>query len=313
MKRAKNIFYIIFGAFVASVSLNVFLAPYGFVPGGLSGLAMVTNKVSNGILPIGVTILIFNIPLFVLGAIILGKRFIFKSILGTLVYSIMVDLTVFIVPYINKLLKWDVFLQNTTSGNVVLIDRLLYAIIGGLFLGCGFGLIFKGGATTGGTDILARLMQRNLSWLSLGQLVLAFDVLCLVIVALAYKSLIAAFYSAVVVFVSSKVIDYVEAGLNYAKQVYIITYASEEEIQNMAHELMEQLDRAVTRINGKGMYSNKEVVILLCVLQNRQLPILLKTVKMLDPAAFLIINDVREVSGSWNETPKQRKKLKTKK
>lgn len=160
-------------------------------------------------------------------------------------------------------------------------------------MGTGFGMIFRGGATTGGTDIGARLLQRKMSWMTLGQLVLSLDVIFLFVVALIYRSVIAAMYTGIAVLVSSKVIDIVEAGVNYAKAIYIFT----EKPEDMSEEIMQQLKRGVTRLNGEGMYTKKTVAILWCVVYNRQVPQLRRIVDKHDPAAFIIVNEVRETKG----------------
>lgn len=273
---------IVFGAFIAALGLNIFLEPNSITPGGISGLAMLVNRISNGLLPIGAMTFVLNIPLFIMGYRELGKEFIIKSVIGTVMYSIMID----VVSYIPK----SVYKIFYTGGEGHL---MLYAIWGGLFIGLGYGMIFRGGATTGGTDIGARLLQRKMSWMTLGQLVLGFDVLFLIIVAVTYQSVVAAMYTGIAVFVSSKIIDVVEAGVNYAKEIYIVTDKPKE----VADEILEHMQRGVTKLNGEGMYTGKAVSILWCIVYNRQLPQIRKIVDKHDPNAFIIVNEVRETKG----------------
>ncbi len=276
---------IVAGAFVTSLGLNLFLEPSGIAPGGISGVAVLINKIAGGRIPVGVLTLILNIPLFIAGYKELGKEFIIKSAVGTILYSVMLDVTVYLVEPMQR------FFSTENYGEVG--HTMLYAIWGGLLMGMGFGLIFRGGATTGGTDIGARLLQKRMSWLTLGQLVLSLDVVFLLVVALTYRSILAAMYTGIAVFVSSKVIDIVEAGVNYAKEIYIFT----EKPELLASEILRQLERGVTKLNGEGMYTGKPVDILWCVVYNRQVPQLRRIVDRHDPNAFIIVNEVRETKG----------------
>ena len=276
---------IVAGAFVTSLGLNLFLEPSGIAPGGISGVAVLINKIAGGRIPVGVLTLILNIPLFIAGYKELGKEFIIKSAVGTILYSVMLDVTVYLVEPMQR------FFSTENYGEVG--HTMLYAIWGGLLMGMGFGLIFRGGATTGGTDIGARLLQKRMSWLTLGQLVLSLDVVFLLVVALTYRSILAAMYTGIAVFVSSKVIDIVEAGVNYAKEIYIFT----EKPELLASEILRQLERGVTKLNVEGMYTGKPVDILWCVVYNRQVPQLRRIVDRHDPNAFIIVNEVRETKG----------------
>ena len=276
---------IVAGAFVTSLGLNLFLEPSGIAPGGISGVAVLINKIAGGRIPVGVLTLILNIPLFIAGYKELGKEFIIKSAVGTILYSVMLDVTVYLVEPMQR------FFSTENYGEAG--HTMLYAIWGGLLMGMGFGLIFRGGATTGGTDIGARLLQKRMSWLTLGQLVLSLDVVFLLVVALTYRSILAAMYTGIAVFVSSKVIDIVEAGVNYSKEIYIFT----ETPELLASEILRQLERGVTKLNGEGMYTGKPVDILWCVVYNRQVPQLRRIVDRHDPNAFIIVNEVRETKG----------------
>ena len=276
---------IVVGSFIAGLGLNLFLEPNGIAPGGISGVAVLLNKLIGGVIPIGVLTLVLNIPLFIAGYKELGKEFIIKSAVGTILYSVMIDITIYLIGPMQRFLSTENYGE---SGHM-----MLYAIWGGFMMGTGFGMIFRGGATTGGTDIGARLLQRKMSWMTLGQLVLSLDVIFLFVVALIYRSVIAAMYTGIAVLVSSKVIDIVEAGVNYAKAIYIFT----EKPEDMSEEIMQQLKRGVTRLNGEGMYTKKTVAILWCVVYNRQVPPLRRIVDKHDPAAFFIVNEVRETKG----------------
>ncbi len=281
----KKVLFTVTGALLAAAALNIFLLPSGFAPGGVSGIALIINILTKGLIPVGASTFVLNIPLFILGYRVLGRRFAVNSLLGTLLFSIAADalgvLTELCYPFV---------------GN----DNLLNAIYGGLFFGLGLGLIFRGGATTGGTDIAARVLQLKFSWLTLGQIVLAFDIALLGVVAVSYRSVSSALYSGVVVFLSSKVIDVAEGGVNYAKQVYIILPGEDVSLA-LSREIMEKIHRGVTKLSGWGMHSGKMLPVLLCVVGNRQLSGLRSLVKQYDEQAFIIVSDVREIQGSWRK------------
>jgi uncharacterized membrane-anchored protein YitT (DUF2179 family) len=198
-------------------------------------------------------------------------------------YSAMIDL---ISPVSSKL---ETFIHIESGSGT----SLLYAIWGGVFLGLGLGMIFRSGATTGGTDIGARLLSKKWSWLTLGQLVLFLDILLLIVVAVAYKDILPALYTGIAVFISSKVIDAVVEGVNYAKAVYIIS----SEPEAISNKIFHTLRRGVTSLKATGMYSGGESHMLLCVIYNRQLPALRKLIDEIDKNAFIMISDIREVRG----------------
>lgn len=157
----------------------------------------------------------------------------------------MLDVTVYLVEPMQR------FFSTENYGEAG--HTMLYAIWGGLLMGMGFGLIFRGGATTAGTDIGARLLQKRMSWLTHGAAGTFIGRGFLLVVALTYRSILAAMYTGIAVFVSSKVIDIVEAGVNYAKEIYIFT----EKPELLASEILRQLERGVTKLNGEGMYTGK--------------------------------------------------------
>ncbi len=281
----KKVLLTIGGAVIAASALNIFLLPSGFAPGGISGIALIINVLTGGVIPVGIGTFVLNIPMFILGYKELGRKFALNSLLGTVLYSLMIDilgvLSLYVPPYIGS-------------------ENFLNAVYGGLFLGLGLGLIFRGGATTGGTDIAARVLQSKFSWLTLGQIVLIFDILLLGVVAVSYRSITAAMYSGVVVFISSKVIDLAEGGINYAKQAYIIL--PEESIaEELATAIMEKMHHGVTKLEGFGMHSGKMLPVLMCVVGNRQISALRRLVESFDKNAFVVVSDVREIQGDWKK------------
>lgn len=280
-------FFVILGSVVASFGLNLFLIPNNIAPGGISGLAFLLHTYIQGRIPVGSLTLLLNLPLFIIGYISLGRKFTISSILGTITFSILIDVTSFVQRFSISLL------DMTEYGNSV--DYLLCSIFGGLFLGAGLGLIFKGGATTGGTDIAARVLQKKASWITLGKLVFFFDGIFLIVVFITYKSFVTTLYTSVAIFISSKVIDVVEEGVNYAKEVTIFT----DKPEAISKEIMSTLQRGVTLVKASGMYTGRNINVLVCVVYNRQIPALKSIINRLDAAAFVVIKDVRTVHGLW--------------
>jgi uncharacterized membrane-anchored protein YitT (DUF2179 family) len=286
----KKILLLLLGAIIAGISFNLILIPGDIAPGGVSGIAVIINMLTKGLIPVGTLTAILNIPLFIAGYKVLGKSFIFRSFVGTILFSIMID----VLSVINWIGISDK-IGLTTDG--VVNDFILSSIWGGVLYGMGLGLIFRAGFTTGGTDIAARLLQRKFSWLSLGQLLLAMDILILTLVAITYEKPVFALYAGITIFLTSKLIDVVEAGLHYAKEVYVMTNKAED----IAKDVMTELDRGTTKMAGTGMYTGAHIDILICVIYNRQLTALRRIIDRHDPDAFIIIKDVREVEGLYSD------------
>lgn len=266
---------ILAGAFLAGTGINLFLEPMGIAPGGISGIAVIISYVFDGIIPVGILTFALNLPLFIVGYKYIGRNFIYKSVIGTALFSFMLDLT----SSFGSILKGD--------------NKLLYALWGGAAIGCGFGMIFRGGASTGGTDIIARLMQKKINMMTIGKAVLWLDFVFLTVVAFVYKSIEAALYTGVAVFVASKVVDAVEAGINYAKEITVFT----EKPEDMAEEIISRLGRGVSVIEAKGMYSKQKKYLVVCVVYNRQVTEIRKIINKYDSSAFVIIKEVRETMG----------------
>jgi uncharacterized membrane-anchored protein YitT (DUF2179 family) len=280
----KDSFYIILGSAITAFALVVVIIPLDMAPGGVSGLAALFNYLFN--IPVALSVIALNIPLFIAGLVKLGRKFIVGSIVGTAVYSVAIEFFEIFMPQIQK--YYDVH-QLIESGEC---EKIVFAIVGGALMGLGYGMIFRGNATTGGTDILAKLFQNKMKWLSLGNLVLLVDSTILLIVTICYHSINTGLYSVILAFVSSKVIDIVEAGVNYAKQVYIVTSKPDE----ISKDIMEKLGRGVTKLDGTGMYSGSDVSVLISVVYNKQLGMIKHIIDDHDRTAFVSITDAREAT-----------------
>jgi uncharacterized membrane-anchored protein YitT (DUF2179 family) len=281
---------IIIGSIIAACAINVFLVPHRLAPGGISGIATVVYYLAGKSLPVGAIMLILNIPLFIFGFKFIGRKFIARTIFSTILLSVIID---FLKPY-TEMFARQLELENP-SGRA---DYLLYAIFGGFFMGIGLGFVFKSGATTGGTDLAARIVHHFNPGLSIGKTLLAIDTAVILLAAVVFKSFLLALYSVLSLYISSKIIDIMLEGINFAKAVYIIS----DHADDIAEDIMKELDRGVTALKGTGMYTGTEKKVLFCVLHRGQLTPLKSIVKKIDPSAFIILGEVTEVLGEGFKT-----------
>lgn len=285
LKRGLDFLFVVMGSAIAAFAMDLFLIPHQVAPGGASGLALVINSLTGDVLSTGVLILIINIPLFLLGFRVFGWLFTFKSILGTVLYSVMVDLMEPVADSVNK--NWFV-LEGAPY-----VDMLLFSIYGGVILGIGFGLVIRSGASTGGSDLAALLLNRVMPFLSTGSWILVFDAVVVILAAVAFHNFVYSLYSILVIWISSMIIDLVVGGINHAKAAYIIS----DQWETIEEAIMTKLDRGVTALVGRGAYSGQEKNVLFCVVQHAQMAQLKRLVSEIDPSAFIVLSDAREVLG----------------
>ena len=267
------------GSFIFAVSVNTFTSPNNIIPAGITGVATMINYLFGA--PIGITTIIINIPLFIWGIIKMGYKFIAKTIVATVVSSLMIDITA---P----------FLPKYTS------DLILASIFGGILLGIGLALIFMRGGTTGGTDLIAGLIGIHIKSLSLGKLILIEDIIIVISAAFVYNSYESTLYAIIVIYVSTKIIDSVLYGtdIGTGKMMFIMSSNSEE----IAKRIMEDIGRGVTAIKSRGVYSNQEGEMLLCAVNRQQVYKTYDLVHAVDPKAFIIVGDAGEIRGEGFRT-----------
>lgn len=249
--------------------------------GGITGVGQILNHFFP-ILPIGTVVILLNIPLFLLGWRLLGGHLLVSSLYAMFVSSAFIDL-------INLFFTFDP------------MDPLLACIFGGVSMGGSLGVVFLQGATTGGTDLIARLLKLKLAWLPMGKLLLGIDLVVIVAVALAFRNLYSAMYGVVALYISSLVMDGVLYGIDNAKVAYIISDAYEQ----ITHAIIHDIDRGVTILQGQGAYSGAEKKVLMVAFKQRQIVALKRTVKEIDPTAFLIVCEAHEVLGDGFREYKQ--------
>lgn len=292
LKLIKENSLIIIGSIIAAAGINIFLVPNKIVPGGATGIATVIHYISKGKIPIGVLMILLNIPLLIMGKKYIGKKFFLKTLFATTLLSVIIDI---LEPFTNYFVQS--FLVGTQSP-VYSSDIALYSVFGGFFMGAGLGLVFKSGATTGGSDLAAKIINHFVPNFTVGQILLFIDTFIILFATIAFKSIVIGLYAIVTLFVTSKVIDAILEGVNFAKAVYIIS----EKTNEISQSIMFDLDRGVTALKATGMYTGKEKEVLLCVVYRNQIFQLKNIVKSIDPNAFIILADVREVLGEGFKT-----------
>ena len=260
---------IIAGCVIGGAAYPMLLTPNNIAPGGLTGVATIINYLFH--LPIGIVSLAMNIPLFLLGWHTMGRGFAFRSLFATVLFSLCIDL----LP-----------LQPITE------DPMLGTLFGGVLLGAGLGLIMRGGATTGGTDMIARMVHHKLTFISTGMFLFAID--CLVVLAAGiFMGMSEALYAFICIYACANVMDVVMLGMTSHKACYIITPAWE----NVRDRILKDMDRGATELRARGAYSGEERPVLLCVLTAQEVPTLKRIVQSEDEHAFMIITEAYEALG----------------
>ena len=263
-------FMIAVGALLLAVGLEYFLAPNTIAPGGITGLAIIIETLTG--LPIYLVNLVINIPLFIFGAKNLGKTRALRTAFATLILSISL---------------------NYLPERVATHDLILSALFGGLLLGLGLGLVFKFDGTTGGTDLIGAMLNQRYPGFSIANFMLVIDLAVVLFAGFVEKQIETVLYSIIALYVVIKVIDMVQEGIGYLKGFYIVT----DEPDLIADLLMEELNRGVTSLKGRGMYSKKDKEVLLCVVPRSQFTRVKDIVKKADPKAFVMITEMYEAIG----------------
>ncbi len=260
------------GCAVAGMSFSFFTYPNSIVSGGLTGIAQILNLLLG--LPVGVMIMVMNVPLFIMAWKKFGLRFIIYSLIGMVGSSVAIDL-------FNLL---HIALTN---------DILLAAVYGGLLKGLGYGLIFTTGGTSGGTDILSRLLRRKYAYIQLGTIGLVLDVVVVAAFAIIFRRFDAAMYTIITMFVSSRVVNLLLYGTANSSICYIVTVHPHD----IARTIGDRLRRGATLLKGEGAYSGEERDVVLCAVKRSQIPALKKIVSDMDANAFVIVTQSHEVFG----------------
>ena len=271
-KLCLDVLLITVGAVLYALGFDLFLRPGGINGGGLSGLALIVSEVT-GFQAIGTFVLLCNIPLFLVGWKRLGRGFFLGSLLGMLVSSVLIDVFAMLPP--------------------IDTEPLLAGLYGGSMIGFGLGLVFLRGASTGGTDILARLVRQKTRRVPIGKIMLAFDCTIVILNGLVFRDINKTLYSAVALVIMSLVMDMVIYGRNDSGVALIIS----ERYEEIAAAIDEQLDRGATLLPATGAYTNAPRTVILCAVKEAQVGRLQSLVTNVDPDAFMILQKAHQVLG----------------
>lgn len=264
---------IVVGSLIFAVAFQFFLYPNSIVSGGVTGIAQIINRLTG--LPVGVLSIIMNVPLFIIAWRHFGLDFIVSSFVAMTLFSVFVDVFAML----------DI---------VVTDDAMLASVIGGVIKGVGLGMIYYVGSTTGGIDIVVRLARRRYPHINFGTLMLVMDAVIVAAYAVIFKIYDSAMYSLICMFVMSKVVDLVLYGLDNSSICYIISEHSEEIVKEITFG---ELHRGVTLLSAEGAYSHEKRPVVMCVIKRPQITAIRRLVRLLDPNAFLIVTDAKNVFG----------------
>lgn len=270
-KYMFEIFLIAVGAFTMAVGTSLLLLPNKLSSGGFAGIATIIYYLFNW--SMGTVIVLLNIPFFIMAFIRIGKEFVFKSIIGTVMLSFFIDLLDKIQPLTN--------------------DRLLACIYGGILLGVGTSLILRASASTGGSDMVSYIIKSFKPGLSTSNLIVIFDFIVITLNVICFKQLEIGLYSAISIYLMGKVIDIIFEGVDFSKMMFVIS----DKYIEISDEIGNKISRGTTGIYSKGMYTNKEKTMLMCIASRGEVIKIRQIANRVDPKSFIVISNVREVYG----------------
>jgi uncharacterized membrane-anchored protein YitT (DUF2179 family) len=261
------------GAALVALAYALFLIPHHIVPGGVSGLSIILHFLLKT--PVGLVVIVLNVPIFVWGLREIGRVYAVKSIVGMVLSALLIDFFTYVVKF-----------HSVTS------NKLLAAIYGGILLGVGLGIVFRGNGSTGGTDIVGQVLSRHSNF-STGVAIMVADFVVISLSGLVFHSIESALYGYAALFLSSRVIDFVIEGWSYARALLIISEHSER----ITEMITRDLGRGATRLHGSGGFTGQVRDVIYCVVTKREIPMFKRYIKSIDPQAFVVITDVYEVLG----------------
>lgn len=270
-KYALEYIYIIIGAFLMAVSTALILLPNQLSTGGISGISTILYYLCN--YPVGLTMLLINVPLFVIAMVKVNKRLFFKSILGTILLSVFIDLLENLSPITN--------------------DRFLACIYGGIIMGIGTAIILKAGASTGGTDLLSYVIRAYNNKFKSSRVIIIADTIIIFFNIIFFKEIEIGLYSVIAIYLMGKMIDIIFEGIYFTKIMFIIS----EKYEEISKEIGILVKRGSTGIYSKGMYSGKQNVMLFCVASRKEVAEIKQIIKQIDKNAFIVTTDAIETLG----------------
>lgn len=270
-KKIKEYLMITIGCIIAAAGTALFLLPNRLSSGGFAGIATIFYYFLN--IPMGTTIILLNIPLFIISYFRIGKTFLAKSIYATLLYSETIDL----------------FSKISTFTD----DRFLDSIYGGVIIGIGLSLVFKAKASTGGTDLIVQIIKSFSNRIEVSNTLVIMDAVIVILNLIFFRQIEVGLYSVIAIIIIGKMIDLVAEGINFSKMLYIVS----DKHQEIAEKINLDIESGATGLYGRGMYTSEERIILMCVTKRRNVITIKNLALEIDPNAFIIITDAREVYG----------------
>ena len=283
-KKIRQYVGMTLGIFITAVAMNLFLIPHKIAAGGVSGLATVLHYLFD--FPVGVLMLVFNIPIFLFGLKILGARYGINTLYGAIMLSVFIDLTEKFTPVVTE-------------------DILLNCLYGGVMVGVGMGLVFRFKGNTAGTALLAAILNK-LFHISVGQALLIADGCVVAFAGIVFQSPELALYATIAIFVTSQIIDLVQEGPATSKSFLIMV----ENPGELADKIFQEIDRGVTYLQGRGGYTGQSREMLLCVVNTSEVTQLKELIVQHDSKAFIIVNDAHEVFGEGFTSYERKKNIK---
>ena len=271
-QKVRSCGIITLGAVIYALAFDWFVAPNQIAMGDVGGLAQIVNALVP-VLPVGVLSILVNVPLFLAGWRLLGGRLLVSSLYAMAVSSLAIDV-----------IAW----MHTFPP----MDPILATLYGGAGMGVGLGLVFSQGATTGGTDIIGKLLKLKFPWLPIGKLVMIPDMVVVILAAVVFGTVNAALYGLIQMYLLSKVMDMILYGWDTSRVAYIITDRWEETVQGLL-----DMNRGVTLLQGKGAYTGAEKQVLLVAFRQREIVPIKRMLREIDPKAFFIVCDAHEILG----------------
>ena len=262
----------VLGSALFAAGFAFFLQPNDLSSGGISGLALILVELTQ-FGSVGVVSILINLPLFLLGGLKIGKRFFAGSLIGMLLSSVLID--------------------GFAALHLPAVEPVIAIVYGGVLCGLGVGIVFAAGTSTGGSDILVRLLKLRYRNVPIGQISLTFDALVVLLTGLVFRDMNKALYTGITVFLSGKMVDAVVYRFDYSKVAMIIT----KEYDTIAREIGDKLDRGATFLHGEGSYSGEETKVILTAVKKQQIAQLKELVMTLDPKAFVIVQEAHQVLG----------------
>ncbi|MBO4693008.1 MAG: YitT family protein [Clostridia bacterium] len=270
------LFYIV-GCAIYSVAVTSLITPNAVSPGGFTGIAAVVNYLTG--FSTGFVLLVLNIPVIILGIVKLGGIFIVKTAIATGILSLCLEISERLVP------------QFT-------VNKILASIFGGILTGAGLSLILRRGATTGGVDIIGKLVNRRFRYITVGKVIFVADIMVIAFVSVVYKNIESGLYSIVAMYASARVTDAILYGLDKGKIVYAVTDKPEE----ICNRVSERVERGVTRLSVTGGYTGDNHTMLMCTVRINEVSAVCDIVKEIDPKAFVVVSDAGEIIGEGFKT-----------